>query len=316
MTVVDSHMHVNFAGFSLDKIIKYLDKNRIDYCWLLSWEEINPGPWNYQHLSIEDIYHAYLKYPSRIIPMYAPDPHKENAAAELEYWCQKGIRGCGEMKSTLHWESSKVKKILSTIEKLGIPLVFHMEESKPFLIPYSSALYDKILCRGLQTTRKAYQIPRRALQLLVSLYSPLRNRLKYYTFPGYMLDFASLEIALKDYPNVSFIAHGPMFWKHISTDADASKEVYPKGPVAGEGIIWRLLRNYPNLYADISAGGFNALTRDTLNAKKFLSLFEDKILYGTDNDTKGQRDFLNSLGLSQGTYRKIYGENACRLVDK
>ena len=316
MTVVDSHMHVNFAGFSLDKIIKYLDKNRIDCCWLLSWEEISPEPWHYQHLSIEDIYDAYLKYPSRIIPMYAPDPHKENAAAELEYWCQKGIRGCGEMKSTLHWESSKVKKILSTIEKLRIPLVFHMEESASRVMLDSSAIYAKILCRGLQTTRKAYQIPRRALQLLVSLYSPLRNRLKYYTFPGYMLDFASLEIALKDYPNVNLIAHGPMFWKYISADAAIRKESYPKGPVVGEGIIWRLLRDYPNLYADISAGGLNALTRDPPNTKRFLSLFENKILYGTDNIIKGQRDFLNSLGLSQGTYRKIYGENACRLVNK
>ena len=32
MSVIDSHMHVNFAGFSLGDVIKYLDMNRIDCC--------------------------------------------------------------------------------------------------------------------------------------------------------------------------------------------------------------------------------------------------------------------------------------------
>ena len=183
---------------------------------------------------------------------------------------------------------------------------------------YSSAIYDKILHTGLQSTKKIYEIPRRVLHLLsTSVYSPLQNRLKYYTFPGYMVNFASLEIALKDYPNVNFIAHGPLFWKYVSADAAIRKELYPKGPVVGEGIIWRLLTDYPNFHADISGdSGLNALTRDPLNAKRFLSLFENKILYGTDNVMKGQRDFLNSLGLSGATYKKIYGDNACRLVHR
>lgn len=317
MSVLDSHMHVNFAGFSLGDIIKYLDKNRIDCCWLLSWEEISPGAWHYQHLSIEDIYDAYLKYPSRIIPFYAPDPYKDYATIELEYWYQKGIRGCGEMKSTLGWGSSNIQKILSKVQKLRMPLVFHMEESETRINPRSSAIYDRILCSGLQTTRKIYQIPKRVLHTLVNCYSPLRNRLEYYTFPGYMLDFASLEVVLAEYPNVNFIAHGPMFWKHISADANTRNEMYPKGPVISEGIIWRLLTDYPNLYADISAfSGLNALTRDPLKARGFLSLFENKILYGTDNEMRGQRDFLDSLGLSRETYEKIYGKNACRLINR
>jgi predicted TIM-barrel fold metal-dependent hydrolase len=45
-------------------------------------------------------------------------------------------------------------------------------------------------------------------------------------------------------------------------------------------------------------------------------LFEDKILYGTDNVMEEQREFLNSLSLPKGTYSKIYGENACRLINR
>lgn len=89
MFSVDSHMHVNFNGMSLKDIIKYLDKERIDLCWLLTWEEINPGNWVYRHLPIETVYEAYLKCPSRIIPFYAPDPHKKQASSQLENWCSK-----------------------------------------------------------------------------------------------------------------------------------------------------------------------------------------------------------------------------------
>lgn len=316
MPVVDSHMHVNFLGWTLDDVIEYLNKNNFDYCWLLSLEEIDPGPWRYEHSStIDKVYDAYLKYPHRIIPFYAPDPHRDDATDSLEYWYQKGVRGCGELKATLNWDSDYVRRILSTVERLGIPVLFHMEESEARINLRSSAVFDRILYRCLQSSKKIYQIPKRILNTLINVYSPLRNGLEYYTFPGYMLDFATLEIILSDYPNVNFIAHGPMFWKYISADAAAHKEAYPRGAVTGEGIIWRLLKNYPNLYVDLSAtSGLNALTRDPLNAKRFLSLFKDKILYGTDNVMEGQRDFLDSLELSQENYKKIYGENASRLI--
>ena len=316
MTLVDSHLHVNIYGFSLSDIIKYLDKERMDYCWLLSWEETNRGPWPYENASVEDIYEAYLKHPSRIIPFYAPDPHQNDATAQLENWHKKGIRGCGELKATLNWDSEQVRALLQTARRLKMPVVFHMEESECRDIPYSDKLYDRLLFYGLRMKRKIYKIPQRILQLLVKSYAPLRNRTKSYVFPGYMLEMASLENTLRDYPDVNFVAHGPMFYKHIYADGVIRSEVYPRGPVSGKGIIRRLLRDYPNLYVDISArSGLNALTRDPANAKTFLSVFGDKILYGTDNLVDlGQKDFLESLHLSRTTYRNIYGQNACRLI--
>jgi hypothetical protein len=317
MTLVDSHLHVNVAGFSLPKIIKYLNRERIDCCWLLSWEEINPGPWEYRHLSVEDIYEAYIKYPSRIIPFYAPDPHRNDAIIQLQNWHEKGIRGCGELKATLQWDSKQIEGIIKTAGKLNIPIVFHMEGSEFREIPYSNAFYDRLVFKGLRTKNIVYSIPQHILRVMVDVYSPMKNRNKTYFFPGYMLDFAALEAGLQIYPDVNFIAHGQWFWKHISSDAPAFKDKYPRGTIIGEGIIWRLLREYPNLYADTSGdSGFIGLTRDLAATKKFLLMFEDKILYGTDNVMKGQREFLQSLGLPKDTYKKIFGANANRILNR
>jgi predicted TIM-barrel fold metal-dependent hydrolase len=316
MPAVDSHLHVNFNGFSSKELIKYLDKERIDCCWLLTWEEVNSGLWPYKHLPVENVYNAYLKYPSRFIPFYAPDPHRIDTTVQLENWCKKGIRGCGELKATLNWNSNNIKSILQTTKRLKLPIVFHMEESECRNIPFSNAIYDKLLFYGLKTERKIYQVPRRVLQTLVNSYTPLKNRTKSYIFPGYMLDFASLETTLQEYPDVNLIAHGPMFWSYISDEASKQCEVSTSGQVRNEGIIWRLLRDYPNLYADISGfSGLNALTRDPENAKRFLTIFEEKILYGTDNLMKNQGEFLKSLRLSKSTYEKVYGENACRILN-
>ena len=315
MFTVDSHMHVNFMGMSIEDIIGYLDKNNIDLCWLLTWEEANPGRWDYKHLPIESVYNAYLKYPSRVIPFYAPDPHKKTASLELEDWCRKGIRGCGELKATLNWNSDEIKSLLKTIAKLKLPIVFHMEESRSYDIPLSDAICDKIIFYGLRTKRKIYIIPKNLLTLLDKNFTPLKNRAKSYFFPGYMLDFASLESSLRDHPDINFVAHGLMFWKYISNDATNCHEVLPKGSINGKGVIWRLLSEYQNLYADLSGpSGLNALTRDEENAKKFLSRFENKVLYGTDNLFKGQREFLDSLGLAKSAYDKIYGGNAIRIM--
>jgi predicted TIM-barrel fold metal-dependent hydrolase len=315
MTVVDSHLHLYYLGRTAQKIVAYLDANRIDCCWLLTWEEISPGPWPYHHLPVEEVYEAYQKYPSRVIPFYAPDPHREDAADRLIQWHEKGVRGCGELKATLNWDSDSVRRLLSTTERLGMPVVFHMEDSLDLTLPRSPAVLYRSLVADLLSRQGRHLIRRHILGTAARLCPPFRSRVVHGDFPGYMLDLASLERALRDYPRVRFVAHGPLFWKHISADAANCTEAYPKGPVVGEGIIYRLLRQYPNLNADISAhSGLNALARDEANARRFLSEFDDRILYGTDNKMLRQREFLDSLKLSHGTYGKLYGGNACRLI--
>ena len=92
----------------------------------------------------------------------------------------------------------------------------------------------------------------------------------------------ALERCLNDYPQISWIGHGPGFWAAIS-GADDGQAGYPTGPVLPGGAVDRLLSGYVNLYADLSAGsGFNAMTRDPDFTAGFLDRQWPKLLFGTD----------------------------------
>jgi hypothetical protein len=66
--------------------------------------------------------------------------------------------------------------------------------------------------------------------------------------------------------------------------------LYPKGPITPGGITERYLADYPNMFADLSAGsGLNALTRDPSFTPGFFERHQDKLLYGSDcNDLVGE----------------------------
>lgn len=93
-----------------------------------------------------------------------------------------------------------------------------------------------------------------------------------------------LERLLQQAPETVLIGHGPAFWAEIApvTSADG-KRGYAKGRYVGEGSLWRLMRTYPNLHADLSAAsGFNALSRDRDAGVRFLNEFRSRLMFGTD----------------------------------
>lgn len=93
-----------------------------------------------------------------------------------------------------------------------------------------------------------------------------------------------LELVLERFPDLNFIGHSMAFWSAISGDITPENWMaYPKGPVTEGGRLVELLRRYPNLYCDISAGsGNNALTRDHEFGYWFMEEFQDRVLYGSD----------------------------------
>jgi len=111
-----------------------------------------------------------------------------------------------------------------------------------------------------------------------------------------------LERLLQAAPDTIVIGHGPGFWADIAGGlTTAEKSGYPKGPVAEEGSVPRLLRTYANLYADISAGsGYNALTRDLAYGARFVDEFQDKLLFGTDVCFGGPEAHSPHLGYLRG----------------
>jgi hypothetical protein len=74
-----------------------------------------------------------------------------------------------------------------------------------------------------------------------------------------------LEEVLQKFPDLKIFGHSQPFWAEISANPTwAERNGYPKGPVT-EGRVAQLMRKYPNLYCDVSAGsGCNALKRDEL----------------------------------------------------
>ncbi len=132
----------------------------------------------------------------------------------------------------------------------------------------------------------------------------------------YNADVDGLERVLKKCPRTIFVGHGPGFWREISSDAGKNLRNYPKGPVTPGGKVPRLLAEYKNLYADISAGsGLGALTRDPEFTQKFIAEHWPKLLYGTDGLTKDHIELLKSLSLDAEIFQAITHNNASSLID-
>lgn len=98
------------------------------------------------------------------------------------------------------------------------------------------------------------------------------------------LHLPGLERCLRLFPDLIFIGHSQPFWSEVGGDVtEGQRNGYPEGPVAPGGTVLRLMRAYPNLYADISAGsGYNALARDPDFGVAFLSEFRQRLFFGTD----------------------------------
>lgn len=140
-----------------------------------------------------------------------------------------------------------------------------------------------------------------------------------------------LETYLKRYKKVRIIGHAQTWWANISADVPAaSQTLYPKGPVTPGGLLDRLLSEYPNLYADLSAGsGFGALSRDPDFTAGFVARHPNQLLFGSDCpcfDGQGQnfkgmcystqlQSFLRELVADRSTLQNIFYDNAIRALD-
>jgi predicted TIM-barrel fold metal-dependent hydrolase len=146
--------------------------------------------------------------------------------------------------------------------------------------------------------------------------------------------FKSLPAMIREYPKTKFIGHANAFWANISADVPP-ETAYPTGKVKPGGLTDRMLSEFPNLYADMSANsGRNALGRDPDFAAKFLDRHQDKLMFGCDCPCKdghgtGQvsqaplikgkcvaRETLTALKqlASPAVFRKLVWENGHRLL--
>jgi len=137
---------------------------------------------------------------------------------------------------------------------------------------------------------------------------------------------SGLARLLQQAPQTNVLGHGQGFWAEIGAGITMEDKMrYPKGPIAQEGALPQLLRQYPNLYGDLSAGsGYNAITRDPEYGVHFLNEFQDRLLFATDVCFGGPRDRMPHLAMlkellshgkiSQAVFDKITYKNGLRVL--
>ena len=120
-------------------------------------------------------------------------------------------------------------------------------------------------------------------------------------FPGdssYNEGITRFEAILKAYPKVTFIGHADGFWANISSEVEQT--AYPTGKIKPGGISDKLLKDYANLYGDMSANSCrNALARDPDFIKGFLQRHQDKLMFGSDCSCRDGR------GTGQGSTQPL-----------
>ena len=148
--------------------------------------------------------------------------------------------------------------------------------------------------------------------------------LMHWQFNMYNRGFDRFHTMLKKYPKVNFIGHAQTWWADIDKEHSDPNILYPKGKISAGGLTDRLLTEYPNLYADFSAGsGLGSLTRDEDHAKSFLERHQDKLLFGSDcSDKMGTGNSclganiikaIQKLSPSKAIERKVLHDNAKKL---
>jgi predicted TIM-barrel fold metal-dependent hydrolase len=142
---------------------------------------------------------------------------------------------------------------------------------------------------------------------------------------SYNHGFERFHTMLTKYPKVNFIGHAQTWWANIHKDyVDNPRSLYPTGKVTAGGLTDRYLRDYPNMFADLSAGsGESAFKRDPEHARGFIARHQDKLLFGSDCvDTTGEPALcsgarqiaqVRAFSPSKAVERKVLFENARKL---
>ncbi len=285
--IIDAHNHADWLGHSLDKTIRNMDACGIDRAWMLTWEcpvhEYAPanGPYiNVDHergggpISFARVLSYAERRPDRFTLGFCPDPRQPYALDRL--------RAAAETYGVKVCGEWKLRMMFDNPDTIRM---FHLagELGMPVVLHLD------------------YPIPQK------DVYPHLD-----YWYGG---DILALERALALCPDTNFLGHAPGFWAHISGDGRHLTESYPKGPVLPGGEIGRLLERWPNLYCDLSgASGKNALERDREHAVKFLTKWQDRVVYGRDVFHNHLRELLDGLNLPKDILEKIYSRNALKLL--
>lgn len=282
--VIDAHNHPDWYGYSAERLLANMDEHGISKTWILTWE-CPPDEYDPNYLAV------CPGGPDGPIPLSCALPYVERHPDRF-------ILGF-----------APDPRRPDAIDRLAFAISL-----------YGVRVYGELKLRMMYDNPDALRVYRfcaqKSLPVFVHIDYEFDTGAKY-PRPSWWYGggIEALERALQACPETIFIGHGPGFWAHISGDNKHDKEPYPKGNVVDGGKLVEMLRTYPNLYCDLSAGsGHNALDRDREFAKKFLVEFQDRLLFGRDFFDSRLLDLLRSFSLPSDVLEKILSANALKLV--
>lgn len=283
--IIDAHNHPLWYGYSLERFLQNMDAHKIDRTWLLSWEcPIDERDPNGNHIMPDQSEPGPIAFSHCLdFAQKAPDrfilgyaPDPRKPDAIDRLAAMKAIHGVRVCGEL------KLRMMYDNWDALRL-FRFCGAEKMPVTV-HLDYEFD---------TGHKYPRPN-------------------WWYGGGIEPF---ERAIRACPETIFLGHAPGFWAHISADDQYNKVAYPKGPVVRGGRIPEMLRTYPNLYCDMSAGsGLNALSRDPVFGKEFILEFQDRLLYARDFFGNEHQEFLRSLQLPTDVLEKIFSGNALKLV--
>ena len=288
--IIDAHNHPNWSGKDVAALVRNMDEHGIQKCWLLSWEiplaEYDAEPYYYKVMDprgiaapLDMIVEEAKAYPDRFIRGWAPDFRDRYARMRL-YQAVKmhGVKVYGELKLRTRYDHPDGIAMYRYCAELGLPVVLHLECPE-----YTFAALSK---------------------------SP-----ESWPF-WYGGDISVVDNMCRLCPETQFLGHAPGFWREISGDAAEDPERYSKGPVTPGGRLLDLMRKYPNLNGDLSAGSaMTALNRDLDVTRSFFIEFQDRLVFARDDFGRAQLDLLEKLDLDDEVLDKVLHGNAERLIE-
>ncbi|MCZ7649330.1 MAG: amidohydrolase family protein [Planctomycetota bacterium] len=282
--LIDSHQHTNWHGKDCDAVVANMDAAGIDVSWLLSWE-VPEGEYDPGYNGIFDPRDIGMPF-TRII--HACERHPKRFVAGF----------------------APDPRRPDAIERLEAAVRMHK-------VRVYGELKIRILFDDPDVLRMFKRCGELKLPVVFHIDIPAAERPKppsrdYW----YCVDIDKLETALKACPETIFVGHAPGFWRHISGDGYTAAGAYPKGEVTPGGRVQQLMRAYPNLYADLSAGsGLTAISRPPVGqGRNFLLEFQDKLLFGRDCFDDRLMTFIKSQDLPREAFEKLAYRNALKLV--
>ncbi len=246
-----------------------------------------------------------------LLPLIGPEVYLPESNEEIleivEEYPERFIAFCNvDPRALTNSPDAPLDYVLGWYRDKGCKGVGEVMPNLPFLDPRVQNLFKHTEAVGLPLT--------------FDISTAIGGNYGLYDEPG----LPQLEASLKSFPKLNILGHGPAFWAEMGTlDNESDRAGYPSYPIRAEGAVPKLLRRYPNMWGDLSAGsGYNALARDPDHAAQFLTEFQDKLLFGTDICYATQLapivDFLidmrDSGRISGEAFEKIARGNAVGLL--